>query len=119
VTFSDAAAIKTIDLATTVHPGKMTFTNTGNTNDYIVTGAGGLAGAGEGLVKNGDGWLDLGSRKKVRPLEKKACPTTPSFPSCPHAPATPQGPYFPPGRVLPLRFAGRGPAVRPRGRGER
>jgi alkaline phosphatase D len=42
VTFSDAAAIKTIDLATTVHPGKMTFTNTGNTNDYIVTGAGGL-----------------------------------------------------------------------------
>jgi autotransporter-associated beta strand protein len=60
VTFSDAAAIKTIDLATTVHPGKMTFTNTGNTNDYIVTGAGGLAGAGEGLVKNGDGWLDLG-----------------------------------------------------------
>jgi autotransporter-associated beta strand protein len=59
VTFSDAAAIKTIDLATTVHPGKMTFTNTG-VNDYVINGVGGISGMGEGLVKNGDGWLDLG-----------------------------------------------------------
>jgi autotransporter-associated beta strand protein len=59
VTFSDAAEIKTIDLATTVHPGKITFTNTG-INDYVINGVGGISGMGEGLVKNGDGWLDLG-----------------------------------------------------------
>ena len=60
VTFTDTPTTKTIDLATTVTPSKMTVTNTGTTNDYIITGVGGLAGAGEGLVKNGDGWLDLG-----------------------------------------------------------
>lgn len=60
VTFTDTPTTKTIDLATTVTPGKMTVTNTGATNDYIITGVGGLAGVGEGLVKNGDGWLDLG-----------------------------------------------------------
>jgi autotransporter-associated beta strand protein len=60
VTFTDTPTTKTIDLATTVTPSKMTVTNTGTTNDYIITGVGGLAGVGEGLVKNGDGWLDLG-----------------------------------------------------------
>lgn len=59
VTFTDSPTTKTIDLATTVTPGRITFTNTG-TNNYIITGVGGLAGVGEGLVKNGDGWLDLG-----------------------------------------------------------
>ena len=59
VTFSDSAANKTIDLATTVHPGKLTFTNSG-LNDYMITGAGGIAGAGEGLLKSGDAWVSLG-----------------------------------------------------------
>jgi autotransporter-associated beta strand protein len=59
VTFSDSAASKTIDLTTTVHPGKMTFTNSG-LNDYVISGAGGIAGAGEGLLKSGDAWVSLG-----------------------------------------------------------
>ena len=59
VTFSDVAAIKTIDLTTAVHPGKLTFNSTGS-NDYVIDGAGGIAGAGEGLVKSGDAWLSLG-----------------------------------------------------------
>lgn len=59
VTFSDSAANKTIDLATTVHPGKMTFTNSG-INDYTISGTGGIAGAGEGLLKSGDAWVSLG-----------------------------------------------------------
>jgi autotransporter-associated beta strand protein len=59
VAFDDAPLNKTINLVTTVTPGKMTFTSTG-TNDYIINGVGGIAGVGEGLVKNGDAWLDLG-----------------------------------------------------------
>lgn len=59
VTFPDGLSGRTIDLAATVTPGKMTFTSTG-TNDYTVDGVGGIAGVGEGLVKNGDAWLNLG-----------------------------------------------------------
>jgi autotransporter-associated beta strand protein len=59
VTFPDGASNLSIDLAATVTPGKMTFTSTGS-NDYTITGAGGIAGLGGGLVKNGDAWLNLG-----------------------------------------------------------
>ena len=59
MTFTDAPSAKTIDLAATVTPGKMTFTSTG-TNDYIINGAGGIAGTKEGLLKTGDAWLSLG-----------------------------------------------------------
>ncbi len=59
VTFNDAPANKTIDLPITVTPGKMTFSSTG-TNDYTLSGVGGIGGAAEGLVKNGDAWLNLG-----------------------------------------------------------
>lgn len=59
VTFTDASASKTLDLTTTVTPGKMTFTSTG-ANDYVITGSGGIAGAGEGLVKSGGASLSLG-----------------------------------------------------------
>jgi autotransporter-associated beta strand protein len=59
VTFPDGSSSTTIDLTATVIPGKMTFSSTG-TNDYIINGTGGIGGLGEGLVKNGDAWLNLG-----------------------------------------------------------
>jgi autotransporter-associated beta strand protein len=59
VAFTDAPAIKTMNLVETVTPGKMTVTSLG-LNDYTFDGTGGIGGLAEGLVKNGDAWLNLG-----------------------------------------------------------
>lgn len=41
---------------------KVTFTNTGTSSydDYTLAGAGGIGGLGEGLVRTGNAWLNLG-----------------------------------------------------------
>lgn len=59
VTFPDGPSSTTIDLTAAVTPGKMTVSSTG-TNDYTINGVGGIGGLGEGLVKNGGAWLNLG-----------------------------------------------------------
>lgn len=58
VVFGDTAP-GAVTLAGTLLPHSVTFASTG-TNDYTVSGTGGIDGASGGIIKNGDAWLTLG-----------------------------------------------------------